>query len=60
MSTVSIHPTMKKTVDDDKCPKCGGELDTGWECNDCGYDAAWVAHHDAQIPRHVYWWPGQE
>ncbi len=21
------------------CPECGGELDTGWECNDCGYDA---------------------
>lgn len=21
------------------CPKCGGELDTGWECNSCGYDA---------------------
>lgn len=24
---------------DDLCPQCGGELDTGWECNDCGYDA---------------------
>lgn len=23
----------------DMCPKCGGELDTGWECNLCGYDA---------------------
>lgn len=23
----------------DICPKCGGELDTGWECNDCGCDA---------------------
>ena len=23
----------------DICPKCGGELDTGWECNDCGGDA---------------------
>jgi tRNA(Ile2) C34 agmatinyltransferase TiaS len=23
----------------DKCPQCGGELDTGWECDDCGYDA---------------------
>ena len=21
------------------CPICLGELDTGWECNDCGYDA---------------------
>jgi hypothetical protein len=24
---------------DDVCPKCLGELDTGWECNSCGYDA---------------------
>ena len=24
---------------DDKCPECGGELDTGFECNDCGADA---------------------
>jgi len=23
----------------DICPKCGGELDTGWECNKCGFDA---------------------
>jgi hypothetical protein len=23
----------------DVCPECGGALDTGWECNDCGYDA---------------------
>ena len=22
------------------CPECGGDLDTGWECNMCGYDAA--------------------
>jgi len=20
------------------CPTCAGELDTGWECNDCGRD----------------------
>ena len=24
---------------EDTCPRCLGELDTGWECNDCGYDA---------------------
>lgn len=23
----------------DRCPECGGELDTGFECNDCGFDA---------------------
>jgi tRNA(Ile2) C34 agmatinyltransferase TiaS len=27
----------------DKCPRCRGELDTGWECNRCGYDAKWLA-----------------
>lgn len=24
---------------DNICPECSGELDTGWECNSCGYDA---------------------
>jgi len=24
---------------DEICPECGGCLDTGWECNSCGYDA---------------------
>ena len=23
----------------EKCPECGGSLDTGWECNDCHFDA---------------------
>ena len=23
----------------DVCPDCGNDLDTGWECNTCGYDA---------------------
>lgn len=34
-------------VADDQCPKCRGELDTGWECNDCGFDAMSIAK---QIP----------
>lgn len=29
----------KWTAMQDKCPECGGALDTGWECNDCGFDA---------------------
>ncbi len=25
--------------DDERCLRCGSPfLDTGWECNDCGYD----------------------
>lgn len=32
----------------DMCPKCGGELDTGWGCNSCRYDA--VEHSVAQQP----------
>lgn len=26
--------------DRDECPQCGGTLDTGWECNSCGFDAS--------------------
>jgi hypothetical protein len=26
-------------IANDKCPECNGELDTGWECNDCRFDA---------------------
>ena len=29
----------KQLTKDDVCLKCLGELDTGWECNDCDYDA---------------------
>lgn len=27
-------------VEEDICPRCLGELDTGWECNACDYDAS--------------------
>lgn len=30
-------------VANDRCPQCGGSLDTGWECNSCGYDAKPIA-----------------
>ena len=26
-------------IENDKCPECNGELDTGWECNACGFNA---------------------
>jgi tRNA(Ile2) C34 agmatinyltransferase TiaS len=26
-------------IKNDQCPECRGHLDTGWECNACGYDA---------------------
>jgi hypothetical protein len=30
-------------ISEDRCPMCLGNLDTGWECNECGYDAQpWV------------------
>jgi hypothetical protein len=29
----------KQKVASDICPACGGDLDTGWECTRCGYDA---------------------
>lgn len=30
-------------VANDQCPVCPGELDTGWECNSCGFDAILIA-----------------
>ncbi len=29
----------RNAIANDQCPECGGDLDTGWECNDCGFDA---------------------
>jgi len=29
---------------DDRCPECGDWLDTGWECNECGFDARELAY----------------
>ena len=29
----------KSLAMNDTCPECGGSLDTGWECNDCHFDA---------------------
>jgi hypothetical protein len=30
-------------VNESRCPMCLGELDTGYECNSCGYDAMpWI------------------
>jgi hypothetical protein len=37
-------------VSADRCAKCLGELDTGWECNDCGYD--WKPWMDASSAIH--------
>jgi len=35
--------SVKEIVERDECPKCLGDLDTGWECNQCGYDARDIA-----------------
>lgn len=47
-AAATIYPRKHKEyreadVSQDRCPECGGELDTGWECNDCGYDARPIA-----------------
>lgn len=31
----------------DQCPECGGDIDTGWECNNCGFDARDIAYKPA-------------
>lgn len=34
------HPEQREAyIANDRCPECGGDLDTGYECNDCGFDA---------------------
>ena len=50
---IQIPATVKEQreflITQDKCPECGGSLDTGWECNDCAFDAldeAAAAHRD--------------
>jgi hypothetical protein len=30
---------MSALITEDRCPNCLGNLDTGYECNDCGFDA---------------------
>lgn len=33
----------EELVKENICPRCLGDLDTGWECNFCGYDAIAIA-----------------
>lgn len=45
-------PELRKYwVDQEQCPECGGALDTGWECNDCGFDAQWIAYPQSERER---------
>lgn len=46
-NVIPFDPVARK-VSKDICPKCSGELDTGWECNDCGYDAMHLAPRTPQ------------
>ncbi len=45
---VKLGPLPEKSevekAKNDICPKCDGELDTGWECNQCGFDAQHLAN----------------
>ncbi len=31
------------------CPRCLGELDEGWRCNRCGYDAIVTCDEDDDV-----------
>ena len=42
---------IKRVANNDHCPECGGHLDTGWECNDCGYDAMHLAYTEIDKAR---------
>ncbi len=45
---VNSPAVRKEAARDDICPECGGELDTGWECNDCGFDASDLAYSEVE------------
>jgi hypothetical protein len=35
-----LHPnTLRVLIREDICPECLAQLDTGYECNSCGFDA---------------------
>lgn len=41
------HYRVKVVTEVNKCPECGADLDTGWECMNyrkCGYDARPIAY----------------
>ncbi len=38
----------------DQCPKCDGELDTGWECNSCSFDCKPIVEHIRAIRNHAH------
>lgn len=36
---MSEYTPLEVPTDEERCMRCGGNfLDTGWECDDCGYD----------------------
>ena len=39
----------KELSKNDICPECGGGLDTGWECNDCEFDAHQLATGEVMV-----------
>jgi hypothetical protein len=41
----------KRLVENIICPECGGTLDTGWECNSCGFDAISIGYTDLDKAR---------
>jgi len=47
--------TPETLVQEDTCPRCRGDPDTGWECTACGFDALYIAmaapRKDADAPR---------
>lgn len=45
------HYRVKIVNEAHKCPECGTDLDTGWECTEyrsCGYDARSIAYPEGR------------
>lgn len=52
MSYPAQSPVLRRSLARrDICPECGGALDTGWECNACGYDAQHEAYSEIERAR---------
>jgi hypothetical protein len=51
MADIPKEALPRELAKEDYCPKCLGELDTGWECNECGYDASHLINDKQPAPQ---------
>lgn len=52
---VQSEALRKMCAKNDYCPECSGELDTGFECNECGFDARELAYPEFEREMDEKW-----